>query len=192
MAENQNKEKQESKENHTFQIIVIVLLAVIVCFQMIHCIKLNEISYNSQLTNMAMFGGDIDMALKREANVLRMEADRIGQDIGRKHMLLKRHQPKQPPMPVEKETVDEKNKLYTIEMRIPKKLTKEDVSIDLQDNMLGVSFGGSVEMETDNSKSSDVFSVYKFFSIPETKATVKDVTYNVKDGLLKITVPLIK
>lgn len=197
MSENQNK------DSHTFQVIVIILLAVIICLQAIHCIKLYEISYNSQLTNMVMFGGNVNMALKQEANWLKTKAKKLEQDVKmegknfekdvvKKHPPLKKQPPENPPMLLDKETVDESNNLYTIEMQVPKNLKKDDLYVELQDGMLGVSFGGSVEMETDNSKSSDVFSVYKFFSVPETKATNEDVTYDVKDGLLKITVPLIK
>ncbi len=180
MSENQNN------KNNKFQIIIIVLLAIIICFQLIHCIKLYEISYNSQLTNIAIFGNDINSSLIKKHDILKMKAD-----MPRKHMPI-------PPKPhnvgpaMEKEKIDIENNTYTLEMKVPKKITKKDINVNFKDNILAVSFSGSVELKNNNIEESNIFSVYKSFLVPNTKATIKDIKYNIKDEILKVVVPIIK
>lgn len=185
MSENQNN------KNNKFQIIIIVLLAIIICFQLIHCIKLYEISYNSQLTNIAIFENDINSSLKKEHDILKMKTNRL--DIDKKHIPIhpkpKRHSIG-PTM--EKEKIDIENNVYTLEMKVPKKITKKDINVNFKDNILAVSFSGSVELKNNNVEESNVFSVYKSFLVPNTKATIKDIKYNIKDEILKVVVPIIK
>lgn len=185
MLDNQNKKEC------TFQITIIVLLAVIICFQIIHCIKLYEISYNTQIANMAVFNGDIDMALKKEVDLLKMEADRIGLDIDRKHMLLKEELIKKEPM-LDEEIIDLKNNTYTLKTRVPINIKKKDINVELKDNIISINFAEISEIRNKNTEKSNLFSVYKSFSVPATKATKKDISYNVKDGLLTVNIPIIK
>ena len=185
MSMDQNNKSGE----HTFEVIIVVLLAIIICFEMIHCIKLHEISTNAQLTNMAIYGGNVNATLKREIATLKNEAQKMRGELGKKHMLLK-HADKMPLL--NKEKYDEENNVYVLEMRVPSGLKKEDVSFELDDNILGIGFGGIMEMENKNAQSADVFSVYRFFTIPETKATVKDIEYDIDDNILEVKVPIIK
>lgn len=181
--------QNDKNGEHIFEVIIVVLLAVIVCFEMIHCIKLHEISNNTQLTNMAIYGADVSSTLRREAAMLRRESERIKYGLSNKHIFLK-HSDKMPLL--NKEKYDDKNKLYTLEMEIPAGLTKDDIWFELDNNILGIGFGGVMEMENNDTESADVFSVYRFFTIPETKAKVKDIKYNINDGILIVNIPIIK
>ncbi len=187
MSENKNN------ENNKFQIIIIVLLAIIICFQLIHCIKLYEISYNSQLTNMAIFGSDINSSLKKELDTLKIEANKVGLDLDKKpmpnHPRPKIHNRE---LIVKKEKIDISDNMYTLEMKVPMKFTKKDVDVNFKHNILTISFEGVMELKNENIEESNVFSVYKSFLVPNTKATIKDVEYNVKDGILTVHVPIIK
>ena len=102
MTENLNNKE------YKFQIIIIVLLSIIICFQLIHCIKLYEISYNSQLANIAIFGGDINSPLRKEYNISNMRPNIIIHDENKKHISI--HPKLNTMMPViEKERIDINN-----------------------------------------------------------------------------------
>lgn len=185
MTENQNNKE------YKFQIIIIVLLSIIICFQLIHCIKLYEISYNSQLINMAMFNGDINSHFKKEYNILKTRDDIDKPHFGRRHMPI-HPKPNDIGSGIEKEKVDINNNMYTLEMRVPMKFTKKDVNINFKDNIIAISFSGNMKLKNKNTEESNIFSVYKSFLVPDTKATLKDVKYDIKDGILIVNVPIIK
>lgn len=185
MTENPNNKE------YKFQIIIIVLLSIIICFQLIHCIKLYEISYNSQLANIAIFGGDINSPLRKEYNISNMRPNIIMHDENKKHISI--HPKLNTMMPViEKERIDINNNLYTLKMNVPMKYTKKDVDINFKDNIIAISFSGIMKLKNENTEESNMFSVYKSFLVPDTKATLKDVKYDIKDGILTVNVPIIK
>ena len=181
----QNKKTGE----HTFEIIVVIFLAVIVCFELIHLMKVHEISTNTRLTNLAIYGGDASMALRRETEMLKHETERIKHEMNKKQMVSKQTN-KEPVL--KNEDYDEKNKAYVLEIKVPNNWTKDDLFIQLKKNVLGVGFAGVIEAENGDEQVSDMFSAYRFFAIPETKAKFSDIKYNINNGILTVVIPIIK
>lgn len=174
-----------------FQIITIILLSIVICFQVIYCIKLYEISYNSKLINIAMFNGNIESQLRKEYGVLKMRNDMLEPRIGTKHIPI-HIKPNDIGLVIKKEKIYINDNMYILEMKVPMKFTKKDVDINFKDNILAISFSGIMELKDKKIEESNMFSVYKSFLVPDTKATLKDIKYNIKDDILTVNVPIIE
>ena len=179
----------EIKENK-ITILIIVLLIIVMCLELFHLIKLHEISVHSQLTNLAIYGNDISRGLKHESEKLRREIDNIKKDFKRKTTPANLKKTTVPM--VKSKNYDEKQQVYILELVVPNGLKKEDVEFDLKNNILGITYAGYIQVNFENVQSSDFVSVYRAFEIPETKATVNDIKYNINNDILTVMIPIIK
>ena len=167
-------------------VFICVVITLFGAYLFAACSSGEQENRSTDVIEIPYTGNDINSSLIKKHDILKMKAD-----MPRKHMPI-------PPKPhnvgpaMEKEKIDIENNTYTLEMKVPKKITKKDINVNFKDNILAVSFSGSVELKNNNIEESNIFSVYKSFLVPNTKATIKDIKYNIKDEILKVVVPIIK
>ncbi len=179
----------DNKENKMTMLIVILLI-VVICLELFHLIKLHEVSVNSQLTNFAIYGKDIHRGLKHESERLRAEANNIRNDFRRRNVPtnIKRNNA---PI-VKSKRYDEKQQAFILELIVPNGLKKEDVGLELRNNVLGITYAGYLQMKSGDHQAEELVSVYRLFEIPQTKATIGDVKYNINGDILTVIVPITK
>lgn len=90
-----------------------------------------------------------------------------------------------------KENYNVKEKLFTLEISLPKGSKKEDLKVSLSNSILYLEISKSETITGDKIKSKDSFSSIKILTIPETKATTKDIRKNFNNGTVTIIVPII-
>ena len=77
---------------------------------------------------------------------------------------------------------------FDFSVKLPRDIDRKDITVDLQEDNLIIKIEKNIK-DKDSSFSSSFFESY---SLPETKATLKDVKVDYKKGELKISVPIIK
>lgn len=179
----------EKKENKV-TILIIVLLILIVCLELFHLIKLHEISIHSQLTNFALYGNDLHKGLRHETERLKGELNNIRNDFKKKKAMPANI--KNGNKIVKSTKYDKEQQVFILEVFVPKNLKKEDVGLELNNNILGITYSGFIQINYENTQTEDFVSIYKSFEIPQTKATINDVKYDVNNGILTVIVPITK
>ena len=81
----------DNKENK-ITLLIIILLIVVVCLELIHLIKLHEVSVNSQLTNFAIYGKDVHETLRHESEKLKAKANNARNEFKRRNVFHRKHQ----------------------------------------------------------------------------------------------------
>lgn len=179
----------ENKNENKITFLIVALLIVVILLQVLHLIKLHEISLSSQLTNLSIYGSHARRDFRDEMIRLRDDERNIRHHLARRRIAKNMQDTS---LMIKNQNYDEKNQVYTLEIAVPKNLKKDDIAIDFKNNTLGIAFGGFVEMQNQENTMTDNFAVYRFFETPETKAELKDIKYDLNNGLLKIEVPIIK
>ncbi len=179
----------DNKENK-ITLLIIILLIVVVCLELIHLIKLHEVSVNSQLTNLAIYGKDIHETLRHESEKLKSKAHNTRNEFKRRNVLANMKRNNAPILKSKK--YDEKQQAFILELIVPDGLKREDVGLELRNNVLGITYTGYIQVKSGDQQAEELVSVYRLFEIPQTKASVNDIKYDVNDDILTIIVPIIK
>lgn len=90
-----------------------------------------------------------------------------------------------------KENYNQKAKQYVVELGVPANIEEKDITIDLKNNILVVSLTKNDEVKDGSNDIKNYINFSRFFSVPKTSATIKDVKRNLKDGVLTVIVPII-
>ncbi len=90
------------------------------------------------------------------------------------------------------EKYDKENNQFIATINVPMNLDKKDIMVDFKDNIMTVSFSKLNEKKDENSTMESYYNFSRSFSVPETKATLKDVKQVLNKGVLTLTVPIIK
>ena len=172
-------------------LLIVVLIIIVIILQIFHLVKLDKVSVNSEIINMKLHYGSAREYLKNQSYRLKDDFEKTEKHFRRKkshNMDVNSHS-----IPLLKsKKYDSKEEVYILEIAVPMGLQKDNIELDLRKNVLSIAFGGYVQVQSADEEVGDVFSVYRVFEIPETKAKLSDVKYDIQNGILTIIVPIIK
>lgn len=85
---------------------------------------------------------------------------------------------------------NKKAKKYEVFLTMPRDFTLDDVNVKLNKSILTISIQKGQQLKNDEAEIDMYNSFYQSFSIPQTKATLKDVNMKLDDGQLLIEIPI--
>lgn len=88
--------------------------------------------------------------------------------------------------------VEKNEKEFTVKVKLPRTFTLDDVKVDLKDNNLILKVEKQTNVKKENEKFYSYNSFFESFSIPETKAELKDIKTTLNNNELVVIVPIIK
>lgn len=88
--------------------------------------------------------------------------------------------------------VEKNEKEFTVKVKLPRTFTLDDVKVDLKDSNLILKVEKQTNVKKENEKFYSYNSFFESFSIPETKAELKDIKTTLNNNELVVIVPIIK
>lgn len=132
-----------------------------------------------------MINNDIYDAVSREIFNIRREFERLNREFERINNRTQREFRRQF---VYYPQIKNNDESFEFSLKLPKEINKEDIKVDLQNNNLVIKIDKNIKDE--NSSFSTSF--FESYTLPQTKATMKDVKIDFNKNELKVIVPILK
>ena len=88
------------------------------------------------------------------------------------------------------ERYDKEKKVFVVEVGVPEDIQQDNINIELNNNTLKIAILQTEEVKNGDSAIQNFIGFSRFFIIPQTRATVEDVKYEIKNGVLTAIIPI--